>query len=341
MTTRFVLIGSGNIASTYARACRNLECAEIVAVVSRNETRAKSFALDHKIPEIAKGLDEVKGAHDAIIVATPNGLHHAPVLTAAERGLHALVEKPLDITHDHMTAMIEACQKHNVRLGCSYQRRTRPDNQSVQRLLAEGALGTLYGVELTVKAFRDQTYYDSAAWRGTQEMDGGGPFMQQGSHDLDLLTWFFGLPESVTARTGTFAHTGIGVEDHGAALLTFPGGAIGTITASTIIKPGFNPRLEIYTEKGTVAMENDAIVTWEVDEVENPATPAVEESHSSGRSASVSDTSGHEAILFDFCDAVMNGRDPLVSGEEARKATDLILAIYESARTRKEVILSS
>ena len=181
-----------------------------------------------------------------------------------------------------------------------------------------------------MKFFRDQAYYDSADYRGTRDVDGGGPFIQQAVHNLDIYCWFFGVPEKVVSVLGTFCHE-VDVEDHGAALLKHGSGMIGTIVASTAARPGFPARLDIHAEVGSIVMENDGITVWEVDGIDNPSRQPDFKVHSGAASASVSDTAGHEAIIRDFVDAVREDRAPAVTGESARMATELVLQIYENA----------
>jgi predicted dehydrogenase len=191
----------------------------------------------------------------------------------------------------------------------------------------------VYAADLAVKFFREQAYYDSAPYRGGWAIDGGGPFMQQASHQIDLYVWFFGRPQAVKSFTSTIAHR-MEAEDHGAALLRHPGGMIGTIVASTVTRPGFPARLEIHAEAGSIVMENDLITRWAVDAVANPSRPPAGAVHSGAGAAgaTVSDTAGHEAIIADFVRAVRESRPPAVNGEEARGTTELILAIYRAAR---------
>ncbi len=154
--------------------------------------------------------------------------------------------------------------------------------------------------------------------------------MQQASHQIDLYCWLFGMPSEVKSLASTLAHR-MEAEDHGAAILRHPSGMIGTIVASTVCKPGFPARLEIHAEAGSLVLENDVLTRWLVDAVENPSRPPGAAIHSGAASAAVSDTAGHEAILADFVSAVREGREPAVSGESARSATDLILRIYRAA----------
>jgi predicted dehydrogenase len=250
---------------------------------------------------------------------------------AAGLGKHVLSEKPLDVSLKAIDAIIAACRKNRVKLGVCFQRRMSPDNQAVKRLIDEGKLGRIYAADLAVKFYRQQSYYDSATYRGTWAIDGGGPFMQQASHQIDLYAWMFGMPERVKSIIGTLAHH-MESEDHGAALLQHPGGMIGTIVASTVARPGFPARFEIHAEAGSLTLENDLITRWLVEGQENPSRPPAAAIHSGAASAAVADTSGHEAILADFIAAIREDREPAVTGESARQTTELILEIYRASR---------
>ncbi len=278
---------------------------------------------------IASSLATVSERYDAVILCTPNGTHHQLAMEAAGLKKHVLTEKVLDISIASMDAMDRACAEAGVRLGVTYQRRMSPDNQVMRRLLETGALGKVFAADMRVKFYRDMKYYNSGDYRGGYSIDGGGPFMQQAAHNVDIFCWFFGMPDRVASMLGTFVHP-IEVEDHGVALLRYASGMIGTITASTATKPGFPPVLEIHSEKGSVIMQNDEIVHWSIEGVENPSQAGKFEVHSGSTSAAVADTAGHEAILQDFANAVRENREPAVPASSARLATELILKIYES-----------
>jgi UDP-N-acetyl-2-amino-2-deoxyglucuronate dehydrogenase len=329
---RFVIVGSGNIASTYAQVLRKVNGATLAGIVSRGGKPPQRLG-DLPGVEIAASLRDIRAPFDAVILATPNGLHHVGAVEAASLGKHVLSEKPLDITLEAVDAAIHACRKAGVTLGVSFQRRMSPDNIAVKRLIDGKRLGKLYAADLAVKFFREQSYYDSAPYRGGWSIDGGGPFMQQASHQMDLYRWFFGMPRALKSVTATLAHR-MEAEDHGAAVLLHESGMIGTMIASTVARPGFPARLEIHSEAGSIIMENDVITRWLVEGVENPARPPAAAIHSgAGASgATVADTSGHEAIVADFIAAVREKRAPAVSGEEARLTTELILMVYASAR---------
>lgn len=324
---RFVIIGTGNIAGTYASAITKIQEAELVGAISR-ESRKPQWAADDI--EIGSSLSSMKAEFDAVIICTPNKFHHDAAVEAAGLGKHVLCEKPIDISLASADAMIDACRKAGVKLGVAYQRRMSPDIAEVKKLLDARAFGRVFSAGLTVNNYRDDAYYNSSKYRGTKSVDGGGPFMQQASHYIDIYTWYFGKPAKVMSMLDTFVHD-IDVEDHGAALLRHEDGMIGVIVASTAAKPGFDARLEIHGEKGTVVLENDVIVKWAVDGVGNPSHPRDIKIMSGASSHTVADTALHEAIVKDFIASVGEDREPAVTGESARLATEVILTIYGAA----------
>ncbi len=320
---RYVLIGTGNISSVYVSILEKLDGAQLIGCVSRTGRRLQAAPT---LPSYA-ALADVTEPFDAVIVTTPNAFHHLGVIEAARLGKHVLVEKPLGISSEGMEEAVVACRKAEVTLGVAYQRRTGADNRSIKALLDKKAFGRIYAADLSAKFWRDQAYYDSAEYRGTKSIDGGGVFIQQACHNIDIYAWFFGLPQKVVSFMGTFAHR-MEAEDHGAALLRYDNGMIGTIVASTAACPGFPARLEVHCEKGSFTLTDDRITVWEIDGIPNPASLAAEYKHDGARSATVTDTSLHEEIVRDFEAAVRDGRPPLVDGESARLTSEFILEIY-------------
>ena len=320
---KYVIVGTGNISKTYIGALQSLPGSEPVGFISRSKSTGENVYSLPCWPTLA----EVDRPFDAVIITTPNGLHHLSAIEAARMGKHVLVEKPLAITPGAMDSMIAEAARNNVTLAVSYQRRTNPDNLAVKALMDQGAFGRIYSADLSCRFWRDQNYYDSADYRGGYDLDGGGVFMQQACHNIDNYIWLFGMPETVKGELDTFAHR-IEAEDHGAVVLRHADGMIGTIVASTCAPPGYPPRLEVSCEKGTFTLLNDCISIWEIQGIDNPAStvPAAEDVGAS--SPAISDFSRHAAIVADFERAVEQGATPLADGNDARRATDLILEIY-------------
>lgn len=320
---RYVIIGTGNISNTYVEAITEIG-GEVAGVVSRSGRSPASY------PALPgwQSLDDVDQPYDAVCVTTPNGLHHEGIIAAAHRGKHALCEKPLDISIEAMDAAILACQEADVALAVAYQRRTAPDNRAIKQLLNQNAFGRVFAVDLVAKFYRPQSYYDSGDYRGGLAIDGGGPFMQQACHNLDIYTWFFGLPRQVVSMLDTYTHD-IEVEDHGAALMRHEDGMIGTVVSSTATKPGFAARLDIHSEKGSITLTDDVITHWSIEGVENPTDPDFVYTHDGATSATVTDTAAHQEILRDFEHSVKTGSTPIGNAESVRLTTELILMIYQ------------
>ncbi|TWO33299.1 Gfo/Idh/MocA family oxidoreductase [Seonamhaeicola sediminis] len=323
---KFVIVGSGNIANTYVSAIQNIDNADIVAVVSK---RLKSPSKQKDLPTFTS-LKDITIDFNAVIICTPPGLHHVSAIEAATLNKHVFCEKPLDVTLKAMDDMISICKNNNVLLGVAYQRRYSSDNPVIKKLIQENKLGKIFSVDLSVKNYRDDNYYNSASYRGTKDIDGGGPFVQQASHYIDLYNWYFGKPCKIVSKLNTFAHD-IEVEDHGVAICVHDSGMINTITASTVCKPGFPAKMEIYSSKGYLIMENDVITHWDMEDLENPTTQSkTSNTHTGAATAMVEDTTNHEFLINDFVNSIIKGKEPLINGEDAKKASEIILEIYSN-----------
>ena len=324
---KFLLVGSGNIASTYIKAAANVPEIAITGIVSRSGRRPAGA--DETLP-VYSSITEADCDFDAVILATPNGRHVSGCLEAAAIGKHVFTEKTLALTRKDMDDMIQSCKEKNLKLGVAFQRRTAPDNIIVRDMLQAGKFGKIVACELATNFWRPQSYYSKSSYRGNRALDGGGPFVQQASHNLDLYVWFFGLPKEVHAFTGTFLHE-MESEDYGSAICLHDNGMIGTIIASTASKPGFEAVMTIRTEKGCLTLEGDRITNWQIEDMPNPSKSAGLELHSGASTNAVTATTGHETLLRDFAEKCRNGGKVLVSGEDARTASELILKIYEAA----------
>ena len=327
------LIGCGVIAGTHAEAVhQNPDVAELVACFDTVEERAKEFAGKNGDIAAYTTLEDIL-AHpglDAILVCVPSGLHAPIVVAAAEKGIHSLVEKPLDINKEGLNAMERAAEKTGVTVAGVFQRRTWENVIAAREAVQSGALGKMALGMAEMKAFRSQAYYDNDAWRGTWAIDGGGALMNQGIHALDMLIFMMGRVTSVTAQMEARTHT-IEVEDTLTALLRFENGALGTLVAATSITPDYPIKHDLHGEKGSITIIERQPIQWNVPDVPEPA-PFTEDINPY--------QIGHTRLLRDFAEALLTGREPLVPVKEARYSVDLILAIYESARTGKTVNLA-
>jgi UDP-N-acetyl-2-amino-2-deoxyglucuronate dehydrogenase len=230
--------------------------------------------------------------------------------------------------------MISACDEAGVKLGVVLQRRMEPTFRSVRSTIESGLLGDLTLGVIAIPYYRPGSYYESAAWRGTWALDGGGVLMNQGIHLVDLIIWYMGDPSHVQAQAATL-HRGVEVEDTLVALLRFTNGAMATISATTTVEPGFPHRVEVYGTRGGVQLEGESILRWQLTNGSRPNPDTVADGPTADAGASgdprAISLSGHVAILHDFLTAVQNDRSPHVDGKEGRRSLATVLAIYAAA----------
>jgi predicted dehydrogenase len=181
-----------------------------------------------------------------------------------------------------------------------------------------------------LKWWRSQEYYDSAAWRGTWALDGGGALMNQAIHYVDMLTWLMGRPKELRGFIATHCHD-IEVEDCASASIVFENGALGTFQGATCVHKGLPARIEVHGERGNVVIEGDRTILWDVagEEIERAEAGAGSTAGPGGSGGS--GVQSHIEQIGDFLAAIEEDREPAINGGEARRAVEMILAIYQSA----------
>jgi UDP-N-acetyl-2-amino-2-deoxyglucuronate dehydrogenase len=346
-TYGFAIVGCGVIAPMHAEAIASIPNAELRALVDVVPEQARKRAEEFggtSYSDLAEAL--ARPDIDVVCVCVPSGLHAEIGVQVARAGKHLLVEKPIDITLEAADRLIAACHENNVKLAVISQHRFGPGMRQLRAALDAGRFGRLLVGDAVIKWYRTQGYYNSGAWRGTWELDGGGALMNQGVHYIDQLQWMMGPVRSIVARTGTLNHD-IAVEDVGLGLISFANGALGTIQGSTAVYPGLPERVEISGTDGTAIIEAGKIKVWEFKDEKGEvgaygaklkADDAGEAATGAADPAAIS-WAGHREQMVDLLAAIEEDRDPAITGEEARKPLEIILAIYESARTGREVTL--
>ena len=342
MTIRLGILGGGNISDTHARAALETPDVEVCAFWGRRAEQARALAERYGgVPY--DDLDRFlrHDGLDAVVIGSPSGLHAEHGAAAAKRGLHVLVEKPLDVTTEHTDELIAECQRASVTLGVIFQDRTAPHLVWLKRLIDSGELGKPILASARVRWYRPPEYYASSRWRGRWKFDGGGAVMNQGVHSVDLLLWLLGDVDRVHAATRTALHE-IETEDTAVATLEFASGAIGTYEAATSAYPGSPRRIELTGTEGTIAVEHDCVVSVGLRRPPRQQPPAADgNTNASATSPVVSDTRGHRRVLDDFIAAIQTGSSPLCDGRDGRRSVALVEAMYQSARTGTSISLRS
>lgn len=340
---RMALLGGGSIGAVHAQAIHDVEGARLTLVSDGGSGRGRALAERfgaHYLPDANAAATDARV--DAVVVATPSGLHAEAAVPAAEHGKHVLVEKPLDVRLARCDAMIEAARRHGTVLAGVFQNRFAPGVARARDALAAGRLGRLVLANAVVPWHRPAGYYRDGGWHGTRDLDGGGALMNQGIHSVDLLQHLAGPVVRVAAESGTRVHA-IEVEDTASAALRFASGALGTLQATTASWPGTPARVELYGETGSIVLEDGRIAMWrlaDADADEEEAMLGLERDGGSGASdPSAIGVERHRLQIADFVDAVQTGRPPAVPGEDARRAVEIVLAVYASARGGSPVAL--
>ncbi len=334
MTIHIGLIGGGNITDTHARAARAILRLEIAAIYGTNADKVGRLCRECGGTPYADF--EAFLAHrpmDLVAIGSPSGLHASHGIAAARRGLHVLVEKPIDITTERADALIAETEKAGVKLGVFFQDRFKPDICRLKRLVDSGVLGKPILADARVKWYRPPEYYAGSRWRGTWALDGGGALINQGVHTVDLLLWLFGDVVRVQARAATALHA-IEAEDTLVALFEFANGALGVLQTATSMYPGYPRRLELTGSEGTVILEQDRLVA--ADLLSRPPDLVWSGSGDQNESASspvISDARGHQAVFEDFICAIEKNVRPACDGRTARRSLALVEAVYTACRT--------
>ena len=336
---RFVLVGCGRVSKNHLDAmAQHMERAELVAVCDIEPNALKAAIAESK----ARGYTSLSALlqesnADAVVLATPSGLHPEQTIQIAQSGRHVITEKPMATRWRDGQRMVTACDAARVRLFVVKQNRRNATLQLVRRAVDKKRFGRIYMVAINVFWTRPQSYYDGARWRGTWEFDGGA-FMNQASHYVDLLDWLVGPIESVQAYTATLARD-IQVEDTGVMSVRWRSGALGSVNVTMLTYPrNLEGSITILGEKGTVRIGGVA-----VNEIQHWEFAEPDDDDAMVKDATYQTTSvygfGHP-LYYDNVIKVLRGEaEPETDGREGLRSLEVLIAAYLSARDGRRVPL--
>jgi UDP-N-acetyl-2-amino-2-deoxyglucuronate dehydrogenase len=338
---RFALVGCGRIAKNHFDSmATHADRVELVAVCDTNpealkqaveRTGARGFGT------LTAMLEAIKGDVDCVVLTTPSGLHPRQAEEVALAGIDVMTEKPMATRWTDGLRMVRACDQAGVRLFVVKQNRRNRTLQLLKQAVDSGRFGRIYMVNVNVFWTRPQEYYDSAAWRGTWEFDGGA-FMNQASHYVDLLDWLIGPVESLMAYTGTLERN-IEVEDTGVAALRWRNGAMGSLNVTMLTYPkNLEGSITILGEKGSVRVGGVAVN--EIQHWEFSDKHAMDEQLAEASYATTSVYGfGHPQYYDNVIRTELGECEPETDGREGLKSLELLIAMYLSARDGKRINL--
>jgi predicted dehydrogenase len=351
---RTALIGCGKVGHTHAKALNTLPESDFVAVCDQNPIRARAFADQYHTRAYGDVQEMVADANvQAVFICTPHPLHAPPAIQAAQAGAHVVVEKPMAASLKDCDAMLAAADRAGVKMGVISQRRLYEPAQRVRSAIEAGKIGRpILGMVISL-GWRDQAYYQSDRWRGQWDTEGGGVLVNQSPHQLDLLQWFMGPIDELFGYWGNLNHPYIEVEDTAGAVLRFKNGGLGSIVVSNSQKPGLYGKVHVHGQNGaSVGVQTDggAMFIAGMSAVLEPPindlwTVPGEETMLAQWQAE--DRAAFEAIdpaMYyhrlqdqDFLLAILEDREPMVTGIEGRKTVEIFTAIYRSQRDHRPV----
>ena len=348
------LVGCGKVGHTHAQALAALPESEFAAVCDVDLARAQAFAERYRVAAFDDVGEMVARARvQVVVVCTPHPLHAAPAIQAAEAGAHVLVEKPMAASLKDCDAMLAAADKAGVKLGVISQRRLYEPVQRVWAAIDAGKIGRPVLGVVVMLGWRDEAYYRSDPWRGRWDTEGGGVLVNQAPHQLDLIQWFMGPIDEVFAYWDNLNHPYIEVEDTAVAVLRFRGGALGSILVSNSQKPGIYGKVHVHGENGaSVGVQTDGGAMF-IAGMSSVAEPPVNDLWTvPGEERLLDQWQAEDRATFekvnpathyhrlqdqDFLRALIEGRDPMVTGVEGRKTVELCTAIYRAQRDGRPV----
>ncbi len=347
---RTAIIGCGKVGHLHAKALQNAFNSDFKAVYSRSYEKGHEYAETYGVNSYTD-IEEMiqKEKIDVVVICTPHPLHKKGAIQALSAGAHVLVEKPLASDLEDCNLMMEAAIVNDKKLGVVSQRRFYAPCLRMHNAILSGKIGFPSLGTVQMLGWRDKAYYDSDPWRGTWEGEGGGVLVNQAPHQIDILQWFMGGEmEELYGMWSNVNHSYIEVEDTALALLKFKNGGMASILVSNSQKPGIYGKVHIHGSNGSsVGVQTDGGAMfiagtstileppvndiWTIPGEEDKLKKWVEEDSSFFNSV---DATEYFIRLQDedFIQAVIENREPMVTGIEGRKTVEIFTAIYRSRR---------
>lgn len=334
---RVAFIGCGSISVVHRLALLQVPDIQVVAVCDIIPERAQQAADGDAAVYTDWEEMLVRERPDVVHIMTPHYLHTPMACRALEMGIHVLLEKPCAMTHAQLRQLQQAQKRSKAQLGTCFQNRYHTASQYVRQVVTTQQLGKLEGARAMLTWQRDAAYYQSEAWRGTQEYEGGGVLINQAIHTLDLLQYFCGPVTAVSAYTANASLQGvIAVEDTACAVLEFSQGIRGVFFATVAHTKNTPVFVELHFQNATLRMEQEAVYKINADGEMTQISVPEQEMQMAGKRCW---GNGHPALLLDFYDCIRNNRPFAVDAFSGGAAVEMVLAMYESAAQQKRIVL--
>ncbi|MFI5420717.1 MAG: Gfo/Idh/MocA family protein [Nitrososphaerales archaeon] len=347
---RMGLIGAG-IMGTYGHFPGYLEIpdkAKVVAVCDKNPKAVSNLVNKSGAKGYSDYEEMVRDPEiDAVDICLPHNLHAPVALAALRAGKHVIVEKPFSINLAEADEVINTAKDKGLKLMTAENMRFVKAYDVAKRLVDEGEIGDICYVRGYTGGPNEEPT-DPSNWKIKAAQAGGGTMMDDGIHIFYLVRWLVGEVKSVYATTTKFRKSEISdVEDNAVGTLKFANGALGIFAFSTTNASPWTEEFQLYGTKGSISVDflasNPLKVFSTVRRSSDPSKwwghygnvswdfPFIEHSTMEWVTGSMRREVQH------FVNCILEDKQPLVTGEDGKRAVELCLKAYESARTGKEV----
>lgn len=325
---RLVVVGSGYFGQKRIAACLSLpnEIA-LVGIIDIDRKKGQALARKHNLlfSITCDGLSNA--AIDAAIIATPNRTHAGLTLEALACGWHVLCEKPLAVTHQEAQKIVRAAKKHGRFVKTGSNHRFFPTVQKAYALVRKGTIGNILSFKGSIGTDGSHT---ARTWFWDKKLAGGGTFIDNGCHLLDIARWFMGDFVACAGRTSTVFWHQAKVEDTGSGIFVTQDGRQAVITSSWTQWGGYL-YFEIWGDKGFLIVDSRNGDTLTLGKRGKPETEVSDFSQEPKDSY-------HKELLY-FRDSILKHRPPEPSALDGAKVIQMIEGVYRSSKEGKWVKL--
>ena len=338
---RVGFIGAGGIAGAHINYLKKMADVEVVAASDVNAAALKKTEEQFGLKALYADWKEMlrQEGLDAVSVCTPNGLHMQPTIDALNAGCHVLVEKPLAMNAKEGEKMLAAAKKNRRELVIGFQYRFHPTTQMLKRAADEGVFGRILFVRS--QAIRRRGIPNWGVF-GRKDLQGGGPMIDIGVHNMEMCHYIMGSPRPVRAAGRIFTYLGdkpsdvesmwpnwdhksYTVEDLAIGHITFENGAVMHVEASFAIHGPDVWNFQMMGEKGGCQFDPPTIYRDEAGTMFN-MTPGYQ-----GRGDMF------ELKMRSFVDTALYGKPSPSPAEHGLMVQKMIDGIYASSEAGKEV----
>lgn len=322
------IIGAGQAGERHAIGFDATATTQVAAIADLDESRAQALAARFGAQAYTDWRTMLDQKLDILVVCLPHNMHVAPAEAAAKRGIHLLMEKPIATTMADAQRILDVCRVANIKLTISFVHRYREEVQLLKEWIGTGKVGTPQTVRETMNG---QGGDHLPRWVYSREAAGGGVLMYSAIHAVDRIRWLMDSEVTTVSAKAHYAPEATGpddVEQGVVAVLSFANGATATLNtnAPTFRAQPAHWETEIY---GTAGMVRARTRQWA------ELSSATEMFHQ--ETASFSETGGayynFTRQAHEFADAILQDREPAVTGEDGLRALEICLAIYRSAKS--------